>query len=140
MHTHIQITLVARQFCSVDPIESEEDRKSTLATIGSLLDRADKIYTSMSQQLKPTLEAMLVRLNEQHCLDRYVVPSQPPVNAANTLVAQPTIVTVDQAAGMRLTPLTVISSNGTSQLAITTTAKPPANMAINSKRIEIYHL
>lgn len=139
------ITLMARQFCTVDPIESEEDRKQALATISGLLDRADKIYTCMSQQLKPTLEAMLVRLNEQHCLNRYMVPVQPPPGNQQQPIStaasgQPTVITVDQAAaaggGIRLTPLTVISSNGTTQLAITT-AKPPANVPATTSKILI---
>lgn len=136
------MTLVARQFVSVDPIESEEDRKQTLATIGSLLDRADKIYSSLSQQLKPTLEAMLVRLNEQSCLDRYIVPSQPPLSgAAANDQSGALLATSVGPGGVRLTPLTVISSNGTSQMTITTSKSTnvPQN-GINKKKRVVFEL
>lgn len=108
-----EVTLVARIFSSVDPIESEEDRKQTLANINSLLDRADKIYTSVSQQLKPTLEAMLLRFNEQHFLEKYLIQNQ-------QLQALDQAGNPQNTGGVRLTPLTVISNNGTSQMTITT--------------------
>jgi E3 ubiquitin-protein ligase UBR4 len=71
-------TLVGRQCCAVDPIESEEDRKQTLQTISSLLERADKIYNTLSQQTKPTLEALIVKLNEQNVIEKFLVTPQPP--------------------------------------------------------------
>ena len=123
---------MARQFCSIDPIESEEDRKQTLSTISNLLDRADKIYTSISQQLKPTLEAMLVRLNEQNCLDRYMVPSQAPPSSSAVMTAEQAA-NNPLAGGVRLTPLTVISNNGTTQMTITTSKAPNVPSSSNSK-------
>jgi hypothetical protein len=68
-------TLVGRNCCAVDPIESEEDRKQTLQTISSLLDRADKIYFTLSQHTKPTLEALIIKMNEQNVLEKFQVPS-----------------------------------------------------------------
>lgn len=116
-------TLVARAFTSIDPIECEEDRKHTLQTINSLLDRADKIYFNLSQQIKPALEALVIKLNEQNSIERYLV-SAPPAPAPAP--AQPA-----PAESIRLTPLTVVNNNGTSQITInaSNTAQTAANQA-----------
>ena len=68
-------TLVGRNCCAVDPIESEEDRKQTLLQISSLLERADKIYYTLSQHTKPTLESMIIKLNEQNVYEKLNVTS-----------------------------------------------------------------
>lgn len=104
------ITLVARHYSSVDPIESEEDRKQTLQTINSLLDRVDKIYTFLSQEVKPILEALIIKLNEQSVLERFTLTTSsnpPPSTIGQTtagIVSNPSGII-----GIRMTPLTVIS-------------------------------
>ena len=65
------MTLVGRNCCAVDPIESEEDRKQMLLQISGLLERADKIYVTLSQHMKPTLESMIIRLNEQNVYEKF---------------------------------------------------------------------
>lgn len=64
-------TLVGRNCCAVDPIESEEDRKQTLLQISNLLERADKKYYTLSQHTKPTLEALIIKLNEQNVYEKF---------------------------------------------------------------------
>ncbi len=70
------VTLVGRNCCAVDPIESEEDRKQTLVQISGLLERADKIYYTLSQHTKPTLEAMIIKWNEQNVYERFSTPGE----------------------------------------------------------------
>jgi E3 ubiquitin-protein ligase UBR4 len=48
-------TLTGRACCAVDPIESDDDRKKTVATINSLLEKADRVYKQLIAN-KPTLE------------------------------------------------------------------------------------
>ena len=74
-------TLVGRNCCAVDPIESEEDRKQTLLTINQLLERADKIYYTLSQHTKPTLEALIIKYNEQNAFEKFLVAPPPPPNS-----------------------------------------------------------
>ena len=52
-------TLTARPCCAVDPIESDDDRKKTVATINSLLEKADRVYKQLIAN-KPTLEVAAV--------------------------------------------------------------------------------
>ncbi|XP_066993474.2 E3 ubiquitin-protein ligase UBR4 [Anabrus simplex] len=61
-------TLTGRPCCAVDPIESDEDRKKTVATINSLLEKADRVYKQLIAN-KPTLELLLLKISE-HRLDR----------------------------------------------------------------------
>ncbi len=65
-----EFTVVGRIHSTAEAIESDEDRKTTLQTISGLLERADKIYAGISQQLKPTLESLILRCNEQTALER----------------------------------------------------------------------
>lgn len=53
-------TLTARPCCAVDPIESDDDRKKTVATINSLLEKADRVYKQLIAN-KPTLEVSTVK-------------------------------------------------------------------------------
>lgn len=67
------VTIVGRACCAVDPIECEEDRKQTLANISGLLDRADKIYYTLAQHTRPTLEALIIKHNEQSVLEKFAL-------------------------------------------------------------------
>ena len=73
-------TIVGKSCCAVDPIESEEDRKQTLLNISSLLDRADKIYYTLSQHTRPALEALIIKHNEQSVLEKFVSYSASPAD------------------------------------------------------------
>lgn len=86
-------TLTGRPCCAVDPIESDDDRKKTVATINTLLEKADKVYKSLIAN-KPTLEMLLMKISE-HRLDRgledgsaQVSGSSNQVNRAIQLLAQ----------------------------------------------------
>lgn len=48
-------TLTARACYAVDPIESDDDRTKTVATINSHLEKADRVYKQLISN-KPTLE------------------------------------------------------------------------------------
>lgn len=52
-------TMFARPCCAVEPIENDEDRKKTVSTINTLLERADRVYKQLIGN-KPTLEVSLV--------------------------------------------------------------------------------
>jgi E3 ubiquitin-protein ligase UBR4 len=65
-----EFTVVGRIHSTAEAIECDEDRKQTLQTISGLLERADKIYAGVSQQLKPTLESLILRCGEQSALER----------------------------------------------------------------------
>lgn len=54
-------TLTGRACCAVDPIESDDDRKKTVATINSLLEKADRVYKQLIAN-KPTLEVSDLQL------------------------------------------------------------------------------
>jgi E3 ubiquitin-protein ligase UBR4 len=60
-------TLTGRACCAVDPIESDDDRKKTVATINSLLEKADRVYKQLIAN-KPTLEVSVVHLMVQDIL------------------------------------------------------------------------
>lgn len=64
-------TLTGRPCCAVDPIESDDDRKKTVATINTLLEKADRVYKTLISN-KPTLEMLLIKISE-HRLDRSLV-------------------------------------------------------------------
>jgi hypothetical protein len=42
-YAKFEYSLTARPCCAVDPIEKEEDRNKALATINTLLEKADKV-------------------------------------------------------------------------------------------------
>lgn len=54
-YAKFDFTLVARPCCAVEPIESDEDRKKTVSSINSLLEKADRVYKQLMAN-KPTLE------------------------------------------------------------------------------------
>lgn len=70
-YARFDISLTAKPTCAVDPIESEEDRKKTVASISNLLDKADRVYKNLTQN-KPTLELLLLRIHEQVVPDRHL--------------------------------------------------------------------
>lgn len=68
-YARFDISLTAKPTCAVDPIENEEDRKKTVASISNLLEKADKVYKNLMQN-KPILELLLLRIHEQVMPDR----------------------------------------------------------------------
>ncbi|XP_015793075.1 E3 ubiquitin-protein ligase UBR4-like isoform X2 [Tetranychus urticae] len=62
-------TLTAKPTFSVDPIENEEDRKKTVQTINTLLEKADRVYKGLIAN-KPTLELLLLRIQEHGFMDK----------------------------------------------------------------------
>ncbi|XP_069121893.1 E3 ubiquitin-protein ligase UBR4-like isoform X2 [Argopecten irradians] len=62
-YAKFDFTLTAKTCCAVDPIENEEDRKKTISTINSLLEKADRIYKQL-QHHRPLLEQLLVQVTE----------------------------------------------------------------------------
>nr|XP_037270039.1 E3 ubiquitin-protein ligase UBR4-like [Rhipicephalus microplus] len=62
-------TLTAKPCCAVDPIEGEEDRKKAVASINALLEKADKVYQQLMAH-KPTLELLLLKVQEQGLVDK----------------------------------------------------------------------
>ncbi|CAD6222096.1 GSCOCG00011717001-RA-CDS, partial [Cotesia congregata] len=84
-------TFTARPCCAVDPIENDEDRKRTVATINTWLEKADRIYKTLTSN-KPTLEMLLMKIVE-HKLDRNIeegiqVSNNIQVNRTIQLLAQ----------------------------------------------------
>lgn len=69
-YARFDISLTAKPTCAVDSIENEEDRKKTVASISSLLEKADRVYKNLMQN-KPTLELLLLRIHEQVIPDRH---------------------------------------------------------------------
>jgi len=84
-------SLTGRPCCAVDPIENDDDRKKTVATINTLLEKADRVYKTLISN-KPTLEMLLVKISE-HRLDRGLedgiqISGNTQVNRAIQLLAQ----------------------------------------------------
>lgn len=77
-------TLTGRPCCAVDPIENDDDRKKTVATINTLLEKADRVYKMLISN-KPTLEMLLVKISE-HRLDRGLDDGGIQVSTGNTQV------------------------------------------------------
>lgn len=61
---------MAKATCAVDPIENEEDRKKTVQSINSLLEKADRVYKNLISN-KPALELLLLRIQEHGMMDKY---------------------------------------------------------------------
>ena len=72
-YAKFEYSLTARPCCAVDPIETEEDRKNfrtseelpkkAVASINSLLEKADKVYRSLISN-KPELEQLLLKVSD----------------------------------------------------------------------------
>lgn len=116
-----EFTVVGRVHCTAEPIENDEDRKQTIQNISGLLERVDKVYSTIYQQIKPTIESILLRHNEQSALDKFSLFNlqqgsgmssiQNSADLSNLLVANnPPSSNTSGVIGFRLTPLTVISN------------------------------
>lgn len=82
--------------------------------MNSLLDKADKIYTQISQEIKPVLEALIIKQDKQKIIEKFV-PSLPAPASAPT---QTTSITVKPnnppgIIGIRMAPLTVLKPKNT---------------------------
>ncbi len=62
-YAKFEYTLTCRPCCAVDPIENEDDRKKSVSSINSLLDKADKVYKQLISN-KPQLELFLLKIAE----------------------------------------------------------------------------
>lgn len=80
--------LTAKPTCAVDPIENEEDRKKTVQSINTLLEKADRVYKNLVVN-KPTLELLLLKIQEHGFVEKLAEESLP-IGAMNT---QPTAAT-----------------------------------------------
>ena len=78
-YAKFEYSLTARPCCAVDPIENEEDRKKALASINSLLEKADKVYRQLISN-KPELEQLLVRVSDGSDLTEEATGGGSPVN------------------------------------------------------------
>lgn len=84
-------TLTAKPTCAVDPIENEEDRKKTVQSINSLLEKADRVYKNLIAN-KPSLELLLLRIQEHGMMDKYddsvllLAPNQANASGASTAI------------------------------------------------------
>ena len=113
-----EFTVVGRVHCTAEPIENDEDRKQTIQNISGLLERVDKVYGTIYQQIKPTIESILLRHNEQSALDKFSLLNlqqgmssvQSNADLSNLLVANNPSSNTSGVIGFRLTPLTVISN------------------------------
>lgn len=54
-YAKFDFTLLARPCCAVEPIENDDDRKKTISSINSLLEKADRVYKQLMSN-KPSLE------------------------------------------------------------------------------------
>ncbi|UYV64027.1 UBR4, partial [Cordylochernes scorpioides] len=64
-----EYSLMCKPCCAVDPIETEEDRKKTISTINSLLEKADQVYRQLMSN-KPILEHLIQRIADHGMLDK----------------------------------------------------------------------
>lgn len=91
-YARFDITLTAKPTCVVEPIENEEDRKRTVASISNLLDKADRVYKNLAQN-KPYLELLLLRINDQILPDAqiesiFTSDQGSPLSMSNSLAQQ----------------------------------------------------
>ncbi|XP_036368081.1 E3 ubiquitin-protein ligase UBR4 isoform X5 [Octopus sinensis] len=70
-YAKFDFTMTAKPCCAVDPIENEDDRKKSIATINSLLEKADRTYKQL-QAHKPALENLLMQVTE-HSSDKTLI-------------------------------------------------------------------
>ena len=113
-----ELNFVGRPCNSVELIENEEDRRLVIQNISGLLERADKVYYALSQHSKPTLEALVVKLNEQNTLDKFSIQSSD-TNAVNKTNSAPgTAVSAPQP----VNPVPPSSSSSTAAAASSSTS------------------
>ncbi|CAF1322792.1 unnamed protein product, partial [Rotaria sordida] len=83
----------AKQINYVEPIESDEDRIKTIATISQLLEKTDKIYRQLLNQ-KPILEYLLTKLNSDDQTSTLIPPLP-----TTTTITNPTTTTTTTTTG-----------------------------------------
>lgn len=62
-YAKFDFSLLAKPCCAVEPIENDEDRKKTVSSINSLLEKADRVYKQLISN-KPTLESLVLKITE----------------------------------------------------------------------------
>ncbi|KAI1305185.1 E3 ubiquitin-protein ligase UBR4 [Halotydeus destructor] len=67
-------TLTAKPTCAVDAIENEDDRKKTVQSLNTMLEKADRTYKNLLM-LKPTLEVLLMR-SQDHAYGMEKLPEE----------------------------------------------------------------
>ncbi|KAF7280363.1 hypothetical protein GWI33_006135 [Rhynchophorus ferrugineus] len=79
-YAKFDFSLQAKPCCAVEPIENDEDRKKTVSSINTLLEKADRIYKQLIAN-KPTLESLVLKITE-HISDKK--PDEQPTNSSNS--------------------------------------------------------
>ncbi|XP_074029001.1 E3 ubiquitin-protein ligase-like protein poe [Leptinotarsa decemlineata] len=62
-YAKFEFSLLAKPCCAVEPIESDDDRKKTVSSINTLLEKADRVYKQLIGN-KPTLESLVLKITE----------------------------------------------------------------------------
>lgn len=62
-YAKFDFSLLAKPCCAVEPIENDEDRKKTVSSINTLLEKADRVYKQLIAN-KPTLESLVLKISE----------------------------------------------------------------------------
>ncbi|KAK9874861.1 hypothetical protein WA026_005677 [Henosepilachna vigintioctopunctata] len=91
-YAKFDFTLLAKPCCAVEPIENDEDRKKTVSSINSLLEKADRVYKQLINN-KPTLENLIMKVSEHRAERR---SDEPPTTAA-IVASQPGVAVASQA-------------------------------------------
>ncbi|XP_066149479.1 E3 ubiquitin-protein ligase UBR4 isoform X2 [Euwallacea fornicatus] len=68
-YAKFDLTLQAKPCCAVEPIENDEDRKKTVSSINTLLEKADRIYKQLMAN-KSALESLVLRVTEHRSDDK----------------------------------------------------------------------
>lgn len=63
-YAKFDFSLLAKPCCAVEPIENDDDRKKTVSSINSLLEKADRVYKQLIAN-KPTLESLVLKITER---------------------------------------------------------------------------
>lgn len=84
-YAKFDFTLLAKPCCAVEPIENDEDRKKTVSSINSLLEKADRVYKQLIAN-KPTLESLVLKITE-HRSDKRQEESTASTNNSSNAVA-----------------------------------------------------
>ncbi|CAH1119052.1 unnamed protein product [Phaedon cochleariae] len=85
-YAKFDFSLYAKPCCAVEPIENDEDRKKTVSSINTLLEKADRVYKQLIA-IKPTLESLVLKISEHRSDKRpeeVVTTSNNSSNAAAT--------------------------------------------------------
>jgi len=116
-YARFDISLTAKPTCSVDPIENEDDRKKTVATISHLLEKADRVYKNLVQN-KPTLELLLLRIHEQVVPD-YQIEENTLVSDSNSFSIGSSVVNPIQPSSLQAQSIVVGYAPTSGQSALT---------------------